>query len=307
MPTHPRVSICVPAYNAEDWIENAIGSALAQTFEDFELIVSDNASTDDTHARARAFDDRRIRVERLDRNVGPTKNANRCIELARAPLVKFLHADDELYPRCLELMVPVLDESPQVGLVFSPRDVVLDDPEEPEARWWSSRYRVLHEPLGELARVTSGRAIFRRWLELGVQDNLIGEPSAVLVRRECFERLGGFDLRLVSSDIEMWLRILLSYDLGFVPEPLCAYRHHSKSITGTARLTSAAWLDELWTLESLLQRDLDAEERRLVRRARSSETRRVLRTIPRRIGRRSPDVAGLRAYAAERLRHRNRF
>ena len=303
MTTAPRVSICLPVYNGGAWLEQAIGSALAQSFDDFELIVSDNASTDDTFARAAAFRDPRIRLVRSDRNMGPTYNVNRCIELARAPLVKFLHADDELYPRCLEALVPVVDESPRVGLVFSPRDVVLDEPTEEEASTWYERYHTLHEPLGELARVTSGRSVFRRWLELGVHDNLIGEPSAVLVRRECFERLGLFDLRLrVSTDIEMWLRILLHYDLGFVPEPLCAYRHHARSLTGDAYRTSAGWLDDLWMLEVLLQRDLAPDERRLVRRARSAELRRVARGVPARALHRNLAGAGLRQYLGHRLR-----
>jgi glycosyltransferase involved in cell wall biosynthesis len=303
MSTVPRVSICLPAYNGGAWIEQAIGSALAQTLEDFELIVSDNASTDDTYARAAAFEDARIRIVRSDRNEGPTHNVNRCIELARAPLVKFLHADDELYPRCLEAMVPVLDESPRVGLVFSPRDVVLDEPDEEEARSWYDRYHTLHEPLGELDRVTNGRQVFRRWLELGVHDNLIGEPSAVLVRRECFERLGPFSPRLqVSTDIEMWLRILLHYDVGFVPEPLCAYRHHASSLTGVAYRTSSGWLDDLWILESLLQHDLDPDEQRLVRRARSAELRRVVRGVPARAVHRNLAGAGLRQYLGHRLR-----
>lgn len=302
MVTTPRVSICVPAYNAGRWIERTIRSALAQTVEDFELIVADNASVDDTLERVRAFTDPRLTIVGSDRNIGPTLNANRCIELARAPLVKFLHADDELYPHCLELMVPVLDEDPRVGIVFSLRDIVLDEPDDPEAVRWRARYHTLHDPLGDLGRVTNGRLVFRRWLELGVHDNLIGEPSAVLVRRECFERLGGFDPRVrVVTDIEMWLRILLDYDVGFVPEPLCVYRHHSHSVTGVAFRTSASWLDDLWTLESLLERDLDPAERRLARRARAAEVRRMLRALPGRIGRRSLDRSGMRRYAAHRL------
>lgn len=302
MPAVPRVSICLPVYNGGAWIEQAIASACAQTFEDLELIVSDDASTDDTLARVAAFDDSRIRVVRADRNLGQALNANRCIELARGPLVKFLHADDVLYPGCLEAMVPIFDESPQVGLVFSPRDVVLDEPDE-ESRSWYERYHTLHTPLGELDRVTSGRRIFRRWLEVGVHDNLIGEPSVVLVRRECFERLGTFDPRLQqSSDIEMWLRIVLEYDVGFLPEPLCAYRHHAASVTGAVARTSSSWLDDLWTLESLLQRELDASERALVLRARRAELRRVIRSLPARLARRSPTTVGLRRYLGHRLR-----
>ncbi len=299
----PRVSICLPVYNGAAWIEQAIESVRAQTFEDFELIVSDNASTDDTAARVAGFDDERIRLVRAERNLGPTHNVNRCIDLARGPLVKFLHADDTLYPRCLEAMVPLADEFPRVGLVFSPRDVVLDEPDEEEPRSWYARYRTLHTPLGELERVTSGRRVVRRWLELGVHDNIIGEPSAVLVRRECFERLGSFDARLqVSTDIEMWLRILLHYDLGFVDEPLCAYRHHASSLTGVAYRTSSGWLDDAWILESLLQSDLDPAERELVRRARRAELRRVARGVPARVLRRRLRGTGLRQYLGHRLR-----
>jgi glycosyltransferase involved in cell wall biosynthesis len=303
VPAVPRVSICLPVYNGGAWIEQAIASACAQTFEDFELIVCDDASTDDTLVRVAAFDDSRIRVVRSDRNRGQALNANRCIELARGPLVKFLHADDVLYCESLEAMVPIFDEFPRVGLVFSPRDVLLDEPGEEESRSWYERYHTLHAPLGDLARVTSGRRIFRRWLEIGVHDNLIGEPSVVLVRRECFQRLGSFDPRLhVSSDIEMWLRIVREYDVGFLPEPLCAYRHHAASVTGAAARTSSSWLDDLWIMESLLQRELDASERALVLRARRAELRRVTRGLPARLARRDATTAGLRQYLRHRLR-----
>lgn len=288
MAAAPSVSICIPSYNAGRWIHSAVRSALAQTFEDFELIVVDNASDDDTVEVVEAFDDERITIVRNPMNIGATRNFNLCVARARATLVKFLHADDQLYPDCLERMTQVINGEPRVGLVFSPRHVIVDDPDDSLTATWVGRYGTLHRPFGELAPVSSGRELFQRWIQFGIHDNLIGEPSVVLVRRECFEHVGLFDPRLtISTDIEMWLRILLEYDVGFVPEPLSAYRHHQQSITGRARQASAGWLDDLMVLDNLLAANLGSEERAAVEHARAVEGRRARRALAGRVVRRA--------------------
>jgi glycosyltransferase involved in cell wall biosynthesis len=293
----PSVSICIPAYNAARWIENAVGSALAQTFEDFELVVVDNASDDDTVERVAAFDDERIVIVRNATNIGAARNFNLCIARARAPLVKFLHADDQLYPECLKRLTEVIENEPRVGIVFSPRDVIVDDPDDPAVAAWVARYGTLHGPFGDLPPVSSGRALFDLWVKFGIHDNLIGEPSVVLVRRECFERVGLADPRLtVSTDIDMWLRILLVYDVGFVPEPLTAYRHHAESITGRAEVASTAWLDDLMVLDNLLAADLGDEERVVVERARALEARHVRRALAGRVVHRASVTASISDY-----------
>ena len=276
----PLVSICIPAYNASRWIGEAVTSSFAQTLDDVEVLVVDNASTDETAEIARSHADPRLRVVVNETNLGAVRNFNRCAALARGRYVKYLHADDVLYPSCCERMAALLDEEPRVGLVFAPRDVLLEDPDDPVEQAWRERYGVLHARFSSLERVNDGRRLFREWLEAGVHENLVGEPTAVMVRRECLERVGGFNPTLWQLvDVEMWLRILLHYDVGFLPEPLCAYRHHESSSTAGVARGSLDWLDALWVLERLLCESLSEEERRVVHGLRRVQVRRTLRGL----------------------------
>jgi len=117
----PRISIGLPVYNGERYLQRAIDSVLAQTLPDFELIISDNASTDRTAEICRecASRDRRIRYVRHPINVGVTKNFNGVVAHATAPYFKWLSADDLIAPDLLRRCAGVLDRDPSVVLVHS--------------------------------------------------------------------------------------------------------------------------------------------------------------------------------------------
>lgn len=118
-PKIPRVSIGLTVWNGERFLREALDSVLAQTFEDFELIISDNASTDATEqiCRAYAAKDGRIRYFRNETNFGAAKNFNRVIELSSGQYFKFLAADDAIEPQFLERCVNLLDNLPGIILV----------------------------------------------------------------------------------------------------------------------------------------------------------------------------------------------
>jgi glycosyltransferase involved in cell wall biosynthesis len=121
MTTVPKLSVGLPVYNGSAYVAESIEALLGQTFEDFELIISDNASTDDTGDICRSYEklDSRIRYYRQPRNVGLAPNHNFCVEQARAELFKWA-AGDDLYARdLLEKCVAALDEYPQVVLAHS--------------------------------------------------------------------------------------------------------------------------------------------------------------------------------------------
>lgn len=124
----PRVSIGVPVYNGEQLIGAALDSLLAQTFEDFELIISDNASTDATEeiCRAYAAKDRRIRYYRNERNIGVARNFNRVFELSRGQYFKWHSHDDMCAPTMVERCVEVLDQMPSVILCYA-RSTIIDE------------------------------------------------------------------------------------------------------------------------------------------------------------------------------------
>jgi glycosyltransferase involved in cell wall biosynthesis len=128
----PRLSIGMPVYNAERYLAEAFDCFLAQTFQDFEIVVSDNASTDHTAEICRAFAarDRRFRYHRNEKNVGALPNFNKVFHLSRSPMFKWAAHDDLYHPRYLESCVRVLDDHPDVVLAHS-RTAFIDDRGEP--------------------------------------------------------------------------------------------------------------------------------------------------------------------------------
>jgi len=246
----PLVSVCMPAYNAGRWIREAVESAVAQTYSNLEIIVADNASTDDTVAVVESISDPRIRIERATRTIGAVPNHNRVIAKSRGEFVKLLHADDLLMPQCVERMVELALEDEQIGMVFAPREVLMEDAPDPG---WRDRFLRPHEGFGMLERVNDGRDLFRRLLAAGFEENWVGEPSGVLVRRSALEEVGLLNERVrVITDLELWARIMLRHRVGFVDEILSVFRHHGASGTVQNEQRRRDWFDLPWMIESLL-------------------------------------------------------
>jgi glycosyltransferase involved in cell wall biosynthesis len=133
-PPHPRLSIGIPVYNGRRYVARAIESILGQTYRDFELIISDNASTDDTQTICERYagGDARVRYFRAATNGGIVRNFNRCFELARATeYFKWQAADDLCAPTFLEKCAGVLDADPSVALAFG-RSVIIDEQDRPK-------------------------------------------------------------------------------------------------------------------------------------------------------------------------------
>jgi len=293
----PLVSICVPAYNAERWLGEAIESALAQTFADFELVVCDDASTDATVEVARSYSDPRLRVESSPVRLGKSRNQNRVIGLSRGGYVKFLHADDKLAPTCLEEMLAVALEDARVGLVFAAREVEVDGDVDPG---WREQYARPHDGFTRLDRINEGRDLFAQLVRGGLEENWIGEPSAVMVSRRALAASGGFSERIHQiEDLDLWLRILLRHRVGFIDRPLCVYRRHSQSMTAANQREGRDWLDRVWLLDGLLAEELDPADREEVERLRRIALRRAARSQLGRIARGRFD-AQLPAYLGHR-------
>lgn len=302
------ISVCIPVYNGERWLGEAIESVLGQTRSDFELLIVDDASSDGSPevAAVAARRDDRIRVVENPKTIGAVPNHNRCLELAEGELVKFLHHDDRLRSDCLERMAAVFEANPSVGLVFSRREILLDNPRDPAAQEWKREHEILHSGFGGLQEVNDGQALLARYLPtFGEAEfaNWIGEPSAVMVQRSAVDRIGGFDECVRQSfDIDLWVRLMASHDVGFVGEPLVAFRHHAASLTAEIAVRQDDWLDRLWILEGLLEDQALAPEHPRIRRFRRRELLRVVKRQLGRVVRGNRDVRPLRGYVRHRLR-----
>lgn len=207
----PKVSICIPNYNYGRFIGDAIQSALEQTYKNFELIIVDNCSTDNSEEVIKSFSDPRIRFYKNDRNIGGIRNWNRCLSLARGEYITLLHADDKITPNSIEKRVEILDRNPNVGLVYS-SCIYIDG-----KGAVTGEFRPYDSD-----RIVRGEDEFKR----SVLKNNISVPT-VMVRKKCYEALGDFSEEITyCPDWEMWLKIALNYDLGFSSEPLGYYRIH---------------------------------------------------------------------------------
>ena len=252
---------------------------------------------------ARSYGDPRIKIEPTARLIAPVANHNRSVALSTGAYVKFLHADDRLLPTCLEEMVALVGEDERIGLVFAPREVILEDSAGDEDLDWARLHGRLHEHFGELARINDGYVLLRKMLAAGIEKNWIGEPSAVLVSRESLASVGLFSPRLHQiADLDLWLRIMLSYRVGYIGHALSQYRHHGRSVTAQNASHGRDWLDRLWMYEALLRQPaLAADDRAAVRRMRQAALLQACRAQARRVVRRR-SILGLPAYGGYRIR-----
>jgi teichuronic acid biosynthesis glycosyltransferase TuaG len=213
----PLVSIIMPAYNAERYIADSIRSVLAQTYQNWELVVVDDGSTDDTAEVARRFaaSDRRIRYFR-QQNGGPGKARNAGVEKSSGPLVAFLDADDLWLREKLELQIKVAEEK-EADVVFT--DGFFFDGEN------------VTDESGSNFAVVHGRFEGAEMFDLLLVRNRLPTLS-VLLRREAFNQAGGFAEEYICEDYDLWLKLA---KLGAVfygmEEKLVRYRRHPASST----------------------------------------------------------------------------
>ncbi|MEP6939681.1 MAG: glycosyltransferase [Rudaea sp.] len=214
------MSICIPAYKGAEVLGATIDSVLVQTFTDFELIVIDDNSPDETAALVGRYSDPRIRYLRNACNLGPQGNWNRCLEEARGTYFKLLPQDDLLASDCLAAQVAVLehDSAHEIALVFSAREIIGPTGNVVFRRGYANAAE------GRLP----GLEVVARCIRNGT--NLIGEPGAVLLRKQLADRIGAFDGQdAYVIDLDYWFRLLASGDAYYFDRPLASFRIYDGS------------------------------------------------------------------------------
>lgn len=210
----PRVSVLVPTYNSVEFVGATMESILAQSFRDFELVVSDHSSTDGTwEVLQRYADDPRIRLSRLASGGGAPANWNALTDLARGEFIKLVCGDDLLYPDSLALQATALAAHPSAVLAASSRDIV------DAAGATVLGGRGLKRLRGEVTGVEAIR------LTVLAGTNIFGEPASVMFRRSALADAGGWDSRFpYLIDLATYCSVLLHGNLVAVPGPLAAFR-----------------------------------------------------------------------------------
>jgi len=204
----PKVSICIPNYNYGSYIGECIRSILAQTYKEFELIIVDDASTDNSMKVINSFDDERIRVYENNHNLGITKNWNKCLKLAKGDYIAIYHSDDFYHKEIVEEEVRLLSCFKQVQLVATKattdsKNLVDID-----------KYRyIIYTPF--------------EFMEYLFTGNTLVCPSVMITRR-CYEELGGYNENMIyAEDQEFYLRACLKYGLAKIESVMMYYRENN--------------------------------------------------------------------------------
>lgn len=234
-PTRP-VSVCLPTYNGANYIEEALRSILNQTYQDFELLIVDDGSTDATLDIVQSFSDPRIQLHRNPERLGIPANWNRCLELAGGEFVCVFHQDDVMLPENLERKVHLLSADETVGFVHSGVETLVEEEAPSSFADW------IEDATEDT--VWDGPEYFRTLL---LNGNRVCAPT-VLARRHALIEQEGFDRDLgFACDYAMWLRLCLTYRVGFLARPLVRYRWHGGNAShayqferGVDEITTAA-------------------------------------------------------------------
>jgi glycosyltransferase involved in cell wall biosynthesis len=209
----PKVSVLMAVYNAENYLRQAIESILGQSFEDFELLINDDGSTDRSVEIIQSYRDSRIRAVQNPINQGEERVRNQCLQRARGEYIAVLDADDIAHRDRLQIQTDFLNRNTGVSLVGSPH-VIIDE-----------AGRVVG-----IERLYSDELVIKWGLLFG---NQFGH-STVMYRRKDVLAVGGYDESLpYGTDFDLWVRLTTRGRLVNLLNPLAQYRVHSQNTTQT--------------------------------------------------------------------------
>ncbi len=214
---YPAISVLIPTYNYAHFLDEAIGSVFDQTYTNFELIIVDNHSTDNTEeVVGKYLNDPRVAYYRNEKNIGMIGNFNRCLEFAKGTYIKFLLADDKFEPRLLEKFVAAMEQYPTVSLVTCYRNTFS----------YSGSPLILR--VLPLQGFHKGKEIAQHILNT---HGWLGEPSSVMFKKENLKAGNFNDKYHWLGDCEMWLKQLALGDCYIIPEGLIDIRKHTSQAT----------------------------------------------------------------------------
>ncbi len=261
-----KVSVAIPNFNHARFLKARIESVLQQSFQDFDLLILDDASTDDSRQVIAPYVGGRVRFLPSERNSGSTfAQWNRAFAETRGDYIWIAESDDEADPRFLERMVALLDAQPSAGFVFC-QATLIDEQGEPFGlalpvqgfHGGKTRYAADFFEQGPIELRN-----YLRW-----QMAPVPNASSVLFNRRCVQQAGGADSSYrVGGDFQFYTRLLRLGDVGYVADPLNRYRHHRRTVRSlTARDATDIWERYRIAQDLLPLLDLNPDDLRAVRR-----------------------------------------
>ncbi|NOG70337.1 methyltransferase, TIGR04325 family [Roseicella sp. DB1501] len=239
----PKVSVVLPTYNHELYVAEAIESVLTQSFDDLELIVTDDGSKDDTARIINSFSDSRLSTRITRPNSGYSNTLNKSIRRCKGEYIALHCSDDVFHPGKLERQVAFLDENPGIAAVFGKADFI----DEHGRACAPGSHPYEHAFIDDLPNRFA-------WLRhFFMQGNALCHPTA-MIRRVVLAEIGAYDPLLVQlQDFDLWIRLVTQHEIRVLDEPLVAYR-----VLGEGKNTS-------WPSSRVMRRSA-WETRRVLRR-----------------------------------------
>ena len=212
----PRLSVCLPTYNGEAYVAEAMRSVLQQSYTDFEVVAVDDGSTDRTVEILHEFTDPRIRVYQNPHRRGIPGNWNVAVELARGEYVCVFHQDDVMLADNLARKMALFESDPSLSLVHSLAEPIIEPDAPSRLSEWMEK--------ADTDFVEEGETYFRKLL---LRGNCVCAPT-VIVRREQLAAVEGFNEALgYACDYEMWMKLCVEGRVGFLHDALVGYRWHA--------------------------------------------------------------------------------
>lgn len=217
--SRPLWSVMIPTYNCANYLQETLASVLAQDPDPnmMQIEVVDDCSTkDDPYSVVKEMGRGRVNFYRQPNNVGHIKNFNTCLQRSRGKLIHVLHGDDRVLDNFYTKLQLGFETEPSIGAAFCRQMNINENGDE----LWCPQVE------------QSSSGVLSNWIErIGIQ--CIIQPPSIVVRRDVYEKLGGFDSRIccAGEDWEMWVRIAAHYPMWYEPEILVNYRVHSASLT----------------------------------------------------------------------------
>jgi glycosyltransferase involved in cell wall biosynthesis len=210
----PLVSVTIPSYNHGKYIKECIQSVLDQTFQDFEIIITDDCSSDNSVEVIESIDDPRIKLFKHTKNLGACIAANNSILHSNGKYIAMLSSDDAWYPEKLEVQVEYLENNPDKAAVFGKVDWIDES---------SNIIADLTFPTASLFEAEN-RTRFQWIRHFFLSGNCLCHPCS-LVRRECYSKIGMLNPSFASlPDLDLWIRICLGYDIWILDQRLIKFR-----------------------------------------------------------------------------------
>ena len=215
---NPKISVCIPSYNHEKYIGKTIESILNQTYKNFEIIISDDNSKDNSENIIKSYKDQRINFYKNNTNIGPALNSNKFIELSNCDYILILPSDDILLKNALEIYLKEIENNNNADVLFCWCQTIDENDNEID-----SYNMTIANQIRDKNKLLN---------ELFYEQNFLMGPG-VFIKKKLFDLIGNYNENLLQvQDLELWVRILTSgYKINIVSEKLIKYRIHNKNLS----------------------------------------------------------------------------